>query len=181
MRSLTRFATAAVLALATPGLPGLKAEVSAEPVPLAGMSIADLSPEAQSHIEKGDELVARRSYNRAREEYEKAVRIIRADGDFAAAAMYRIAAAYYFDGEYRNAAGQLDEIAREAAEFGDVATHAWALADAAWLLGQVGAKIDVERRLERLDRLFQSPYLPEGVRDEIREKRLGESVRLSGN
>lgn len=179
MRSLTRFATATVLTL-TLATVGASSEVAAEPIPLAGMSISNLSSEAQSYIEKGDEFVARRSYNRAREQYQKAVKIIRADGDFAAAALYRIAAAYYYDGEFKNAAGKLDEVAREAAEFGDIATHAWALADAAWLLGQVGAKIDVDKHLERLDRLFQSSYLPDQVRDEIIAKRLGEYVRVSG-
>jgi len=159
---------------------------------LLGASVADLcgqerldatwpqssNPEAQALIDQGNELLGNQDYSAARAEYEAAVELIRADGDFPNTALYRIAASYWHEGKPQTAAKHLDELAEEAALFGDLVSQVWALADAAWIHGQVGHKIDMDVRVERVKRLLKSAYLPEAVRNEVTTKRLGEATTL---
>ena len=129
---------------------------------------------AQAHIEMGDELLGSHEYARARGEYESAVEILRARDEFASPALYRIAASYYYEGKPQSAANHFDQLADEAALYGDVVTEVWALADAAWIYGQAGNKLGMQERVERVNKLLQSPYLPEGEVELLTTKRLGE-------
>jgi tetratricopeptide (TPR) repeat protein len=148
---------------------------------------------AATHIAVGDSLVGRHKYRAAREQYRSAVDHIRSEGGFPGVALYRVAKAYYFEGQYQHAIRAFDHLAEEAAKFGDLVTEAWAVADAAWVawavtdgaspLGidagprpageRLGGKMELERRLERLRRLLASPRLPEDVRTKITTKRCG--------
>ena len=134
---------------------------------------------AQAMIEKGNEMFGEQNYAAARTEYEAAAELILADGDFPNTAMYRIAASYYHEGKPMTAAHHLDELAKEAAEYGDIVTQAWALADAAWIWGVRGAKIDMDSRVEAVKKLLKSPYMPADVKTEIMSKRLGEATTLT--
>jgi hypothetical protein len=137
-------------------------------------TVAVADPEVQAHLDKGDELVAARKFGAARREYKAAAELIRAEGKLPVQAVRRSAISLYYEGRYQSAAKALDKLSTEAATYGDVATQVWALADAAWIDGIAGRKIDMERRLTRLNRLLTSPYLPEQVRAEVMTKRLGE-------
>lgn len=178
MRFAIRLTTMLALALALGVGASVDATTTPPPRPFRALSTANMSSEAQSHIEMGDELISQRKYGKARKEYKKAIEVVRSEGEFPSAALYRVAAAYYFEGQYKGAARQLDKIAEEASDNGDIVTHAWALADAAWVLGQAGARIDVDRRLEKLQKLLRSPYLPDEVREEVTSKRLGDATTL---
>jgi hypothetical protein len=90
------------------------------------------------------------------------------------AALRRIANSHYYEGHYQSAAHTLEKLAKEAAEYGDLVTEAWAIADAAWVAGKAGDKLDVDRRVARLERLLGSDYIPAEVKAEIRAKRLGD-------
>lgn len=175
MRCITQLRTAIALGAAV---------VAASATSLAGQDrLAATWPSssnatAQSRIDKGNELLGEHQYRAARSEYEAAVELILADGDFPNTAMYSIAASYYYEGKPMTAAGRLDELAAEAALYGDVVTQVWAVADAAWIYGRTAAKIDMDSRVERLRRLLKSPYLPEGVLNEVMSKRLGEATTL---
>ena len=64
------------------------------------------------------------------------------------------------------------DLADEAAEFGELKCQVWAVADAAWVAGIAGDKIDMDRRLARLERLLSSAYLPDIAKEELRNKKL---------
>lgn len=133
------------------------------------------------HLEQGDQLVGQQKFGKARTEYRTAVALIQADGGFPGIALRRIADAYYFEGKYQRAISALDRLADEASEVGDVVMQAWAVADAAWVLmkdaqragkhARPGATMEVKRRLAQLERLLDSPYLPEDARVKIIAKR----------
>lgn len=170
MRRVTRLSAALALA----------ALLGAAPAAAIGPVAEGLGPEeeARAHLERGDQLVAEGKFSAARSSYEKAAKIIRSDGELPTEALRRIANAYYFEGRLQSAAHVLDDLASEAAAFGDLPTQAWALADGAWVYGKLGSAIGVNRRVERLERLLSSPYLPESVRDRIAQARLGEETTL---
>ena len=138
----------------------------------ASIAVSGTNPEAEAYLSKGAELIAERRYSAARRAYKAAAELLRSEGKLPVEPLRRIADAYYFEGRYQNAAATLDRLAREAATYGDLAVEVWALADAAWINGIAGHKIDMDRRLERLVRLLGSPYLPEQVRSEVQAKRL---------
>ncbi len=135
--------------------------------------------EARGHMAKGDELLGSSSYGAARREYEMAAELIRADGEFPALAVHRQARSFYHEGMNQMAISRLDDLADEAATFGDLVTQVWALADQAWIQGQAGFKIDMDRTVVRLERLLTSPYLPDDVVKEVMSKRLGEGTTIS--
>jgi hypothetical protein len=97
---------------------------------------------------------------------------MRAEGRLPSRAIRRIANSFYFQDRYQTAGKILLELADEAASYGELRCQVWALADAAWIAGMAGDKIDMERRLIRLERLLDSPYLPAATREEVRNKRL---------
>ena len=186
----TTFAIAALLIGAT------TSNAAADPDP----SLEKMSPEAQALIEAGDELAGANRYGAARNEYRAALRLVREDGNFPITALRRIANTYYFEGSYSSAATTLEKLADEAASFGDLVTQVWAIADAGWMYGKLGAaktaakqqekqawtsgqlqpsgghrdNIDTQRLVVRLERLLRSPYLPDDVRDEVTTTRLSE-------
>ena len=135
--------------------------------------------EARAHIQKGDELVGSGDYAEARRHYEAAAEVIRSAGDFPGLAVHREAAAFYYQGMYQSAISTLNDLAEEATRYGDVVTQLWALADAAWIQGKRGQKIDMERTVDRIHLLLKSPYLPQTVRREVTSKRLGEATTLT--
>lgn len=135
-------------------------------------ALSGSKPEADAYLSKGDELMAERRYTAARRAYKAAAELLRAEGKLPVKPLRRIADAYYYEGRYQSAAGTLDRLATEAASYGDLVVEVWALADAAWVDAVAGHKIDMDRRLQRLMRLLDSPYLPEEVRGEVQVKRL---------
>ncbi len=128
--------------------------------------------EVQAHLDRGDALAAQGKFISARDAYEAAAEILRAEGQLPAKPLRRIANSYYYEARYQTAGSVLLDLADEAAEFGDVVTQVWATADAAWVAGVAGHEIDAERRLARLEKLLTSPYLPDAVRAEVINKRL---------
>jgi hypothetical protein len=133
---------------------------------------AYINPEVQGHLDQGDALAAEGRYGAARREYRAAAELMRAEGKLPAKAERRIANSFYYEDRYQMAGRTLLQLADEASQYGDLATQVWALADAAWIAGIAGDKIDMERRLVRLHRLLDSPYLPLDVRQEVFQKRL---------
>lgn len=132
----------------------------------------DIDPEIQNLLDRGDELAAEGHWGAARRQYKVAADRMRRQGVLPSRVMRRIANSYYYEDRYQSAGKVLEQLAEEAADFGELHCEVWALADAAWVAGVAGDKIDMERRLARLDRLLTSPFLPDAVRDEVVDKRL---------
>lgn len=142
-----------------------------------------LSTPVETHLEKGEQLLGQKQFGKARAEFNAALDLITEDGGYPAIAMRRIADSYYLEGRYQKAIAKLDRLAQEAALSGDVVTQAWAVADAAWVLmkdaqragknARNGATMEVKQRLARLERLLQSRYLPQDVRERIIARRCG--------
>lgn len=133
---------------------------------------------ARLHIQQGDEAMGKSEFAEARRHYELAAEKVRDQGEFPALAVHRQAAAFYYEEQYQNAISTLDRLADEAARHGDVATQVWALADEAWIQGQRGMEIDMERTVDRVHKLLKSPYLPHHIKKEIKSKRLGEATTM---
>ncbi len=136
------------------------------------------NPEVQAHIDAGDEALGGQNYGDARNHYQIAADMMSESGEFPATPLHRIASTHYHEGNYQSATAALDALAAEAASYGDLVTQVWALADAAWIFGRSGAKIDMDDRVAKLRRLLSSPYLPYAVRAEVTSKRLGEATTL---
>jgi hypothetical protein len=129
-------------------------------------------PGVREHILKGDELAAQGKYGSARGEYRKAVELQRQHGELPVEALRRIAYSYFYQDRFQSAGGTLVALAEEAATFGDIATEAWALADAAWLAGVNGNWQVVDKHVARVEKLLTSPYLPDEIKLQIRQQRL---------
>lgn len=177
MRNIKQLLAVGLVAAAVAGSPAVAGAQGMPRFELWAPS-PDLRADVLMHIQHGDKLITERKYTAARREYGLAADLIRGDGEFPTDALRRIAVSYYFEGKYQNAVSALDELAREAARSGDLATQAWALADAAWVLAAdcrrrhlSGAKMVLRQRVEALRELLRSPYLPDGIRDEIVTKR----------
>lgn len=173
MKSATRLSTllAAVTLLAIAVTPELQAVQSADDAAVKAQA-TDLDVKIQNLIEKGDALGAQGKWGTARRYYKLAADLERKQGHLPSAALRRIANSFYYQDRFQSAGKILEQLAEESAAYGELRCEAWALADAAWIAWIAGDKIDMERRLVRLDRLLMSPYLPDGVRDEVVEKRL---------
>ena len=173
MRSAIRLSTvfAAVTLLAIAVAPELQAVQSTDDVTVKAQA-TDLDVKIQNLIEKGDALGAAGKWGTARRYYTLAADLKRKQDQLPSAALRRIANSYYYQDRFQSAGKILDQLAKEAAAYGELRCEAWALADAAWIAWIAGDKIDMERRLVRLDRLLMSPYLPDDVRADVVEKRL---------
>lgn len=208
MRHATQLVTAFAVAAALVAISSadLQAHPTLKPVFKSNPDLEAMSPEAKALVAEGDELVAENRFGAARRKYRAAVKLVRDDGNLPITALRRIANAYYFEGSHESAAAALEELAEEAASFGDLVTEVWAIADAAWMYGKSGAaktaskersraawgggqlhpssgardNIDTERLVVQLKRLLRSPYLPDEVRQEVQSKRLAELTILAG-
>lgn len=118
-------------------------------------------------MRRGDALVVRHRWDAARRAYADAAMLMREQRELAAAPLRRLANSYYFERRYVEAAKVLDELAVEAALFGDLPIGARALADAAWLYGKAGRPTAAQDRLLRLELLASSPYMPQPVRSQL--------------
>jgi hypothetical protein len=173
MKSATRLSAAltAVLLLAILAAPDLQAVQSDNDVTDKAQA-TDLDRQIRDLIAEGDELGAAGKWGTARRYYKLAAELAQKHDQLPSAAMRRIANAYYYEDRYQSAGKILEQLAKESAKYGDLRCQAWALADAAWIAWVAGDKIDMERRLVRLDRLLTSPYLPDEVRAQVVDKRL---------
>lgn len=175
MRAFTKLGG---LTLAVVGLTALSPATSRAQQELASVWKTSNDAAAQKLIDQGNRLLGDQKYADARIKYQSAVEMIRKKGEFPAQPLYEIASSYFYEGEPETAASHFTGIADEAAKYGDLATEAWALADAAWIYGQAGEKLNVEMELGRLNRLLTSPYLPKQVRDAIQSKEPGQATTL---
>lgn len=168
-RLFALLAAAALLAVAA--TPDLRAAPAPNDTNVSAQ-MPDIDPEIQTLLDRGDELGAEGNWGAARRHYKLAADLMRRQGLLPSKAMRRIANSYYYQDRYQSAGKILEQLAKEAAAYGELRCQAWALADAAWIAWIAGDKIDMDRRLVRLDRLLTSPYLPMEVRDEVVTKRL---------
>jgi hypothetical protein len=150
----------------------LASNLSAQSKDVTLTSGAHVNAQVQAHLDNGDALVAEGRYGTARREYRAAAELMRAEGKLPSKALRRIANSYYYQDRYQTTGKVLLDLADEAAQFGELKCQVWALADAAWVAGIAGDKIDMDRRLASLDRLLSSPYLPDIAKEELMNKRL---------
>jgi tetratricopeptide (TPR) repeat protein len=141
--------------------------------PASALSVTS-DTDAQAHVERGDQLFQKGDYAAALVEYTAAAKLVRQEGEVPAKELRRIANTQYYDGRYQSAGHTLEKLAEEAAEYGDIVTEAWAIADAAWVAAIAGDKIDADRRVARLERLLTSPYMPDDEVEKLRTNRLGD-------
>ncbi len=136
--------------------------------PLANTAV--VATMARAQIAVGDRLTAAGDFAAAREVYDVAAKLVRAQGKLPVEATRRIANAYYYEGDYDNAAASLDGLADEAAALGDPNAELWALADVAWLTGLTRSPQVAELRWLEVERLLNSADFPLELREVTRAK-----------
>ena len=187
MKPIARLGTVVLTAVVFVGLPTdpAAAQGNGDPKPpVMAFATWDITPqEALDLLNEAEVLLGQHKYNEARENFERAAEIIRAEGGFPAVPLRRIAKSYYHQGRLQTAVSLLDDLAQQAAEVGDIPSQAWALADAAWVLGidcsthsraeHPGGRLELINRSQRIRMLLASPYLPNDVRTDIVRSRCG--------
>lgn len=133
-------------------------------------STGELSPEVRRHVSRGDALIAKRRYVDGEQEFRQAIWTARRQGHLASFTSWRLASAFYYEGRPADAARALDELAADAAGFGDLGIEAHALFNAAWLYGEGHNGIAASARIAKLKKLLQSPYMPVSVRNPLVER-----------
>lgn len=191
MNPPTRISVGSLLAIALLVVPSQR--LQAQSAQGAGEEVTTQNPRSVSwdiipaaalaEIERGDVLLAAHEFRQAREAYDVAAQLIIAEGGFPSLPLRSIARSYYYEGRYQKAISLLDDLADESAAVGDIATQAWALADAAWVLGvdcrvhapesRPGARLELKDRARRIRMVLASPYLPDDIRADITRQRCG--------
>ncbi|HWC72693.1 MAG TPA: hypothetical protein VG454_02060 [Gemmatimonadales bacterium] len=130
-------------------------------------SDGEFSPQVQLHIARGDELSTHLRFAAAAREYRKAADVARSEGHLASGTTWKLANAYYYDGNLVDAAAALDRLADEAAQVGDLAVEGLAIYHSAWLNGKAGRKTETTARVARLEALLRSRYMPVAIRERL--------------
>lgn len=106
----------------------------------------------------------------ARNLYRSLVHEQRAAELYAGAALWRVAETYFAADDARGAAWALDEVAAEAARFGDPALELKASFEAALAYQQLNKPSSVALRLTRVKTLLQSPAVPQEQKERIESR-----------
>lgn len=130
-------------------------------------SANEMTPSVQLYVGRGDVLRSELRFADAAREYRRAADIARREGHLASGTTWMLANAYYNNGNLIDAAEALDQLAGEAAQVGDLVVQALAMFNAAWLNGKAGRKTETTARVERLESLLRSPYMPVAIRDHL--------------
>ena len=130
-------------------------------------SDGELSSDVRLYVGRGDELTRRLRFDAAAQEYRRAADVARREGHLASGTTWKVATAYFYDGNLVAAACALDQLANEAALVGDLKIEALAIYYAAWLNGKAGHKAETATRAARLEGLLRSRYMPVAVRDQL--------------
>ena len=130
-------------------------------------SAGELSPDVQRSIDRGDELTRRLRFDAAAGAYARAADVARGEGHLPSGTTWKVATAYYLNGDLVPAAAALDKLTDEAARVGDLEVEALSIYYAAWLDAKAGRKAEVAARVARLEGLLRSPYIPVALRDRL--------------
>ena len=155
--------------LVAPSLSATSSAQSDGPAIVSGIqaSAAELSPEVQWYVGRGDELASRLRYDAAAREYARAADIARREGNVASGTTWKLATALYYDGNLVGAAAALDQLTDEAALVGDLEVEALSIYYSAWLSGKAGRGSEMAARVVRLEGLLRSQYIPVALRDRL--------------
>jgi hypothetical protein len=130
-------------------------------------SDGELDSAVLARITRGDELTGMRRFAAAESEYRGAAEIVRRHGHLPSFTLWRLASAYYYQGDPQRAAAVLEQLAAEAGRCGDLAVEALALFNAAWLNGEGGRGQTAATEVADLTVLLRSPYMPDVVREHL--------------
>jgi len=128
-------------------------------------SDAELSPEVQRLLSRGDELSSHLRFDGAAQEYRRAADVARREGHLPSLTSWKVATAYYYADNLIGSAAALDQLTSEAAMVGDLQTEALAIYYAAWSNGKLGRKTEATARIARLGGLLRSRFMPVATRD----------------
>lgn len=126
---------------------------------------------ASFNLNRAQSLHERMRFADARREYLAAAKKLEASGAMPCQALWQAAEMYYAEGNVRAAASTLDMVAEKAAVFGHPTMQAKALLEAAILYEQSGGSSQAVSRLQRLDAVLTSPFVPDSVRTGIAARR----------
>ena len=133
-------------------------------------SDSELTASVQILIDRGDHQRNGQRFVAAQVAYRDAADMARKQGHLPSLSMWRLANSYFADGNLTDAAGVLDKLTNEAARHGDLPVEALAIFYSAWLNGQAGRGREMTSRIEQLETLLRSPYLPVELRNNLAQR-----------
>ena len=130
-------------------------------------SDSELTPVVRAIVANGDALTGARRYTAAQQEYRRAAAIVGKQGHLPSYTMWHLACSLYYEGNPDGAAAVLDHLATEAQRSGDIVVEVLAMYNSAWLSGQAGSGQAATVKIDGVQRLLHSPYMPASIRDQL--------------
>jgi hypothetical protein len=128
------------------------------------------SARIEAVLGKADEATAAGRMREARRLYRTVIEEQRDARQYAGTALWRLASTHVYDGDIRGGAALLDDLAAEAARYGDPTTELRATFEAA-VLWQKSKRYDLTRRnMERVQCLLQSPAIAADLKSTIQRR-----------
>jgi hypothetical protein len=160
----------AVVAAAAPASAQSFAPVTARTL---AVRTADDNPDAariRAMIEKADEALVAGRLAEARRTYRAVIEAQHAAGQYAGEALWHLASAHFFSDDSGATADVLDELATEAARFGDPSMELRATFESAVLYQSMHRSSAIGPRLARVKALLQSPAISATLKAEISQR-----------
>jgi len=128
------------------------------------------STRVQAVLGKADNATAAGRMSEARRMYRALIEEQRSSRQYAGTALWRLASNHVYDGDIRGGAALLDDLAAEAARYGDPTMELRATFEAA-VLWQKAKRHDLSlRNLERVQCLLQSPAIAADLKSTIQRR-----------
>ena len=121
-------------------------------------------------LKQADDAMAAGRMSAARRMYRDVIQEQRDARQYAGTALWRLASNHVYDGDIRGGALMLDDLAAEAARYGDPTMELRATFEAAVLWQKVKRHDMSRRNLERVDCLLQSPAIAEIEKDRVKKR-----------
>lgn len=164
------------LAVTLATLPALPASAHALDRALPAHAAPSPTPEPtdslrlRSLLARADEASFAGRFGEARRLYRKLIDEQESAGEFASAALWRLATAHLWVDARREAADVLDELARAAARYGDPETEMRATFESAVLWSHLQRQDLVAERVARVRSLFKSPAISDELKNDYRSR-----------
>jgi hypothetical protein len=136
-------------------------------------STAGDTPDAariRAMLDKADELLVAGRFGEAKKAYRNVIDEQHAAGRYAGEGLWHLASAYFFADDNAGAADALDELATDAARFGDPSMELRATFESAILNQNMHRPGGVAPKFARVKALLQSPAISEAQKSEVTQR-----------
>ncbi len=144
---------------------------------LAVSSAREEGPDAariRAMLEKADEALVAGHLSEARKTYRAVIDAQHEAAQYAGEALWHLASVYFFSDEIANASDTLDELAAEAARFGDPSMELRATFESAVMSQSIHRTAGVSSKIARVKALLQSPAIKDSQKAEVTSRMANE-------